>query len=78
MAVQQAVGPVVVTAALVSWGRLGWFALALLLAAGTLASRRVGTREIDRRVSPTPKTPLSRVSADANDPAADRPAPRAS
>ena len=66
MAVQQAVGPVVVTAALVGWGRLGWFALALLLAAGTLASRRVGTREIDRRVSPTPKTPPSRVSADAN------------
>jgi hypothetical protein len=53
MAVQQAVGPVVVTAALVGWGRLGWFALALLLAAGTLASRRVGTREIDRRVSPS-------------------------
>jgi hypothetical protein len=66
MAVQQAVGPVLVTAVLVGWGRLGWFALALLLAAGTLASRRVGTREIDRRVSPTPETPPSRVSADAN------------
>jgi hypothetical protein len=59
MAVQQAVGPVLVTSVLVGWGRLGWFALALLLAAGTLASRRLGAREIDRRVSPTPKTPPS-------------------
>ena len=68
MAVQQAVGPVLVTAALVGWGQLGWFALALLLAAGTLASRRLGAREIDRRVSPTPLTPLPKVSADANGP----------
>jgi hypothetical protein len=66
MAVQQAAGPVLVTTALVGWGRLGWFALALLLAAGTLASRRLGAREIDRRVSPTPETPLAKVSADAN------------
>ena len=66
MAVQQAVGPVLVTTALVGWGRLGWFALALLLAAGTLASRRLGAREIDRRRSPTPEGPLSKVSADAN------------
>jgi hypothetical protein len=66
MAVQQAVGPALVTTALVGWGRLGWFALALLLAAGTLASRRLGAREIDRRVSPAPEPPLSMVSADAN------------
>ena len=66
MAVQQAVGPVLVTTALVGWGRLGWFALALLLAAGTLASRRLGAREIDRRVSPPPEGPLSKVSAEAN------------
>ena len=39
MAVQQAVGPVLVTTVLVGWGRLGWLALALLLTAGTLAAR---------------------------------------
>lgn len=66
MAVQQAVGPFLVTAVLVGWGRLGWFALALLLAAGTLASRRLGAREIDRRVSLTPETPLSTESDNAN------------
>jgi hypothetical protein len=53
MAVQQAVGPVLVTTVLAGWGRMGWLALALLLAAGTLASRRLGAREIDRRVSST-------------------------
>jgi hypothetical protein len=52
MAVQQAVGPALVTIVLVGWGRLGWLAFALLLAAGTLASRRLGAREIDRRVPP--------------------------
>jgi MFS family permease len=51
MAVQQAVGPVLVTTVLTHWGRLGWLALALPLAAGTLASGRLGAREIDRRVS---------------------------
>jgi Major Facilitator Superfamily len=56
MAVQQAVGPVFVTAVLVGWGRLGWCALALLLGAGTLTSRRLGAREFDRRVSPVPAT----------------------
>jgi MFS family permease len=69
MAVQQAFGPVLVTVALVGWGRLGWFALALLLAAGTLASRRLGMREIDRRVSPAP---FSTASHDANGPGAGR------
>jgi Major Facilitator Superfamily len=49
MAVQQAVGPVLVTAVLAGWGRLGWLALASLLAAGTLASGRLGAREIARR-----------------------------
>jgi hypothetical protein len=39
MAVQQAAGPVLVTTVPVDWGRLGWLALASLLAAGTLASR---------------------------------------
>ncbi len=65
MAVQQAVGPALVTTVLVGWGRLGWLAVALLLAAGTLASRRLGAREIERRVSPTPGPPLSKVSAEA-------------
>jgi hypothetical protein len=61
MAVQQAVGPVLVTTALVGLGRLGWLALALLLAAGTLASRRLGEREIDRRAGPAAATPLPKV-----------------
>jgi Major Facilitator Superfamily len=67
MAVQQAVGPALVTAVLVGWGRLGWLAFALLLTAGTLTSRRLGAREINRRVSPTPQTPLSKDSADADE-----------
>jgi predicted N-acetyltransferase YhbS len=54
MAVQQAVGPVLVTTVLVDWVRLGWLALASLLAAGTLASRRLGAREIVRRTADTP------------------------
>jgi hypothetical protein len=53
MAVQQAAGPALVTAMLVGWGRFGWLALALLLAAGTLVSGRLGAREISRRA----KTP---------------------
>jgi hypothetical protein len=67
MAVQQAVGPVLVTTVLVGWGRLGWLAIALLLAAGTLASRRLGAREIDRRACPTSETPLPKVSAAAGE-----------
>jgi Major Facilitator Superfamily len=59
MAVQQAAGPVLVTITLTGWGRLGWLALALLLAAGTLASRRLGARETARRVSPAGETPVS-------------------
>jgi MFS family permease len=51
MAVQQAVGPVLVTTLLASGGRLGWLALALLLAAGALASRRLSTREMASRVT---------------------------
>jgi MFS family permease len=52
MAVQQAVGPVLVTTLLAGWGRMGWLALALLLAAGTLASARLGARETARRAAP--------------------------
>jgi len=52
MAVQQAAGPLLVTATLAGWGRLGWLALAVLLAAGTLASGRLGSRETARRLSP--------------------------
>jgi MFS family permease len=65
MAVQQAAGPVLVTGVLTHWGRLGWLALALLLAAGTLASGRLSAREIGRRVavrshaSPMPVRPRS-------------------
>jgi Major Facilitator Superfamily len=50
MAVQQAVGPLLVTAVLTGWGRLGWLALASLLAAGTLASGHVAARETARRL----------------------------
>jgi hypothetical protein len=46
--------------------RLGWLALALLLAAGALASRRLGAREIDLRVSPLPEASLVMVPAAAN------------
>ena len=41
MALQQAIGPLIVTAATVHWGRMGWIALALLLASAVLASRRL-------------------------------------
>lgn len=51
MALQQAIGPALVTIALVSWGQMGWLALALVLAAGALASRRLGGRELARRRS---------------------------
>jgi hypothetical protein len=63
MAVQQAVGPVLVTALLADWGRLGWLALALLLAAGTLASRQVGAREIARRLGRPAQTPPLKIPA---------------
>ena len=49
IALQQAIGPALVTAALVHWGRLGWGALAVVLATAALASRWLGGREILRR-----------------------------
>ena len=49
MALQQAIGPLIVTAALVHLGRVGWLALALVLAGGALASRRLGTRAMQER-----------------------------
>ena len=64
MAVQQAVGPGLVTIVLDGWGRLGWLALASLLAAGTLASRRLGARAIARRAptaSPAGQDPRARA-----------------
>jgi hypothetical protein len=67
MAVQQAVGPALVTIVLVGWGRLGWLAFALLLAAGTLASRQLGAREIDRRVPPTAEMQPSQEPAPAGE-----------
>jgi hypothetical protein len=33
MSVQQAIGPILVTAVLVDWGRAGWLAIALILVA---------------------------------------------
>lgn len=68
MAVQQGVGPGLVTIVLDDWGRLGWLALASLLAAGTLASRRLGTRAIGRRAptaSPADQDPRARAAVTA-------------
>ncbi len=50
MALQQAIGPLVVTAALVHWGRMGWIALALVLASAVLASRRVAASAMSRPI----------------------------
>jgi MFS family permease len=50
MSVQQAVGPVLVTAVLIGWGRAGWAVIALILIAGSLASQRLGARQTDRRL----------------------------
>ena len=41
MGVQQAVGPVIVTTALVWWGGAGWVALSVIAAAGALLSRHL-------------------------------------
>ncbi len=46
IALEQAIGPLVVTAALVHWGRMGWIALAVTLAAAALASRRLGAHAL--------------------------------
>jgi hypothetical protein len=48
MALQQAVGPALVTALLTGWGAFGWMALALILAGGAVASRTLGARAIRR------------------------------
>lgn len=42
MALQQAIGPILVTTLLVGWGRAGWLVIALILVAGSLAIRRLG------------------------------------
>jgi MFS family permease len=55
MALQQALGPALVTLVLVHWGRLGWLALAVIAATGALASRHLGTRELARRTAPRPR-----------------------
>lgn len=62
MALQQAIGPALVTTALVKGGRVGWLALALVLGAGALASRQLGARALGRR----PPLPFDR-DADAED-----------
>lgn len=43
IALEQAIGPLVVTTALVHWGRIGWITLAVALAAAALASRQLGS-----------------------------------
>ncbi len=53
MALQQAIGPLIVTAALVHGGRMGWIALALVLAAAALASRRLAAHAMSRRFATT-------------------------
>jgi hypothetical protein len=37
-----AIGPALVTALLLGWGRAGWAAVALILVTGSLGSRRLG------------------------------------
>lgn len=49
VALQQAIGPLVVTAVLVHWGRAGWIALGLALAAAVLASRRLAAGAMSRQ-----------------------------
>jgi MFS family permease len=49
MSVQQAIGPVLVTAVLIDWGRAGWAVIALILVAGSLVSQRLGGQQADRR-----------------------------
>ncbi|HLX48734.1 MAG TPA: MFS transporter [Streptosporangiaceae bacterium] len=50
MSVQQAIGPVLVTALLVHWGRAGWSVIALILVAGSVASQWLGTRHTANRL----------------------------
>lgn len=50
MALQQAIGPLVVTATLVHWGRMGWIALALVLASAVLASRPLAAHAMSRPI----------------------------
>ena len=75
MAVQQAAGPLLVTAVLAGWGRVGWLALASLLVAGTLASGRLAARETARRLSRPASAPRSQPPAAAKEQRSDpRPA----
>jgi MFS family permease len=48
MALQQAIGPLVVTVVLVHWGRVGWIALGVVLASAVLASRRLAAHALSR------------------------------
>ena len=48
MALQQAIGPLVVIAAVVHWGRMGWIVLALVVASAVLASRRLAAYAMSR------------------------------
>jgi MFS family permease len=50
MALQQAIGPLVVTAILVHRGRMGWIALALVIASAALASRRLAAYAMSRPI----------------------------
>jgi hypothetical protein len=52
VALQQAIGPVLVTGLITGLGGAGWIAIGLLLVAGTLASRKLGAYAISR--SPLP------------------------
>jgi len=47
VAVQQAIGPALVTVLITGLGTVGWLAIGLLLAAGTLASRTLGEYALD-------------------------------
>lgn len=51
MSVQQAIGPVLVTAVLAASGRAGWSAIALILVAGSVGSMRLGGRHAPARLA---------------------------
>jgi MFS family permease len=52
MALQQAIGPALVTLLITGLGTVGWLAIGVLLAAATLASRKLGARAIGRSAEP--------------------------
>jgi hypothetical protein len=55
VALQQAIGPALVTMLITTLGRAGWLAIGSLLVAGTLASRKLGASALDLAVDRAPR-----------------------